>query len=135
MQLLYVENYQDISSQLQLRPIIYFVNLEIYVSRVFLLIYLINLEKKNLEIFGGHLANFFCEVNLKIHGRNHFACIFFLWNAFGISFIELVGKVLEHAVIRSSITKYYKTLKMQCTTKVNMITYLRVLSNPALDAL
>jgi hypothetical protein len=66
MQLLYVENYQDISSQLQLRPIIYFVNLEIYVSRVFLLIYLINLEKKNLEIFGGHLANFFCEVNLEI---------------------------------------------------------------------
>jgi len=60
---------------------------------------------------------------------------FLLWNAFGISFIELVGKVLEHAVIGSSITKYYKTLKMQCTTKVNMITYLRVLSNPALDAL
>jgi hypothetical protein len=25
-----------------------------------------NLEKKNLEIFGGHLAIFFCEVNLEI---------------------------------------------------------------------
>jgi len=25
-----------------------------------------NLEKKNLEIFGGHLAKFFCEVNLEI---------------------------------------------------------------------
>jgi hypothetical protein len=24
------------------------------------------IEKKNLEIFGGHLANFFCEVNLEI---------------------------------------------------------------------
>jgi hypothetical protein len=25
-----------------------------------------NLEKKNLEIFGGHLIKFFCEVNLEI---------------------------------------------------------------------
>jgi len=25
----------------------------------------ISIEKKNLEIFGGHLAKFFCEVNLK----------------------------------------------------------------------
>ena len=25
-----------------------------------------NLEKKNLKIFGGHLAKFFCEVNLEI---------------------------------------------------------------------
>jgi len=33
---------------------------------IFLLIQTKNLEKKNLEIFGGHLAKIFCEVNLKI---------------------------------------------------------------------
>jgi hypothetical protein len=42
-----------------------------YVSQDFFLINYINLKKKisrkkNLEIFGGHLANFFCEVNLEI---------------------------------------------------------------------
>ena len=26
----------------------------------------LEIREKNLEIFGGHLANFFCEVNLEI---------------------------------------------------------------------
>jgi hypothetical protein len=38
------------------------VNLEI-----FLLIQTKNIEKKKLEIFGGHLAKIFCEVNLEIY--------------------------------------------------------------------
>jgi len=32
---------------------------------IFFLINYVNLKKINLEIFGGHLAKFFCEVNLE----------------------------------------------------------------------
>ncbi len=54
------------SCQSTVRPIINYVNIEIYVSQDFFLINYVNLEKKNYEIFGGHLAIFFCEVNLEI---------------------------------------------------------------------
>jgi len=61
-----VEMYDIIVYVLHLWPIINYVNLKIYKSWDFFLINYLNLEKINLEIFGGHLAIFFCEVNLEI---------------------------------------------------------------------
>jgi hypothetical protein len=36
---------------------------------------------------------------------------------------------------KQSLTKYYSTLRMECSTKKNTVCYLRILSQPALDAL
>ena len=61
-----------------LRPIINYVNLEIYVSRDFFFINQVNLEKKHLEIFGGHLANFFVRLILRLFSRFMFLKIYVL---------------------------------------------------------